>query len=253
MNKKEPLEKPRESKEFAFGKLRKKGAGHVEFIIAIVLFITVVGGGLILLNPAKSSRTVESSLSYTFNEIEKYAGSKIEVYNVKVNEGATGEIISVGITPSITGANARVEKADGTALLKNNYGTTCFKKADVSVDGKYFAIIKFNEEFDSGTAICPGINGGYELASASKRTVISEKEIINLKGAYDGGYETLRMQFNLPGNDFTFSLVFPDESPITPTSANIPTGLDVFTDSKRIEVLRADGSLTFAELIVTVW
>ena len=94
----------------------------------------------------------------------------------------------------------------------------------------------------------------FELGTSEFREVISEKRIRELSEVYKTNYQTLKEDdFNIPSRaNFGFSLVF-SENDFIKAERNIPQGLEVFAESRRVEVLREDGMIDFADLIVSVW
>lgn len=236
--------------------MEKRGAGHIEFVTSIVLFIIVVGGAVYFLSPTKSARTIESSLEYTFNEIRDYSNVEIKIISVKIIPSElTSGIVSVPI--DIGDDSVRVEKQNGDKIISGRGSNkACFYYAESAYDGGYFATIKTGKELISINEIttCPDvIDGTYTPSSFAERKFISEAKMIELKSRYEEGYLGLKEEFNLPGNEFAFSLVFLDNLENIDALKNIPSGLEVFSNSKRVEVLKEDGSSEFAELVVLVW
>ncbi len=240
-------------------KMNERGAGHIEFVTSIVLFIVIVAGAVYFLSPTRSARTIESSLEYTFNEIRSYSNVELKIDSVKIMPyglTSTSGIVSVPIDAD--GNSVRVEKQNGDKIT---YGSgpnkICFNYAESAYDGGYFATIKIGEDFTSPSEIsCPdAVEGTYQISSSAKRKFVSEAKIAELKSRYEGNsYLELKEDFNLPGNEFAFSLLFLDgEEDNIDASKSIPSGLEVFSNSKRVEVLREDGSSEFAELVIWVW
>ena len=72
----------------------KKGISHIEIILAFVLFIGFVGFALFFFRPTDTSRLVDTSLIYTFDEIEKKAGVEVGEYVVKISDDIPEENIN---------------------------------------------------------------------------------------------------------------------------------------------------------------
>ena len=234
--------------------MEKRGISHVEVILSFVLFIVAVGAALYFFNPGSGSRLIESSLTYAFREISQNTSTKIETFSVVLNnDEITGNVIAINFS-GIEG-KTRVETYDGTVLESNNDGKLVHVSAAsfVNID---FIFVKFGEEFDEST-----ISGGaynesyYAIGSSNIKEVISEKKFLELNESYYEDYAGLKgeRKFNLPPRiNFGFSLIFA-ESDLIAAEKNIPAGLEVYSETQRVEVLRKDGGVNFADLTVKVW
>jgi len=84
--------------------------------------------------------------------------------------------------------------------------------------------------------------------------------VSDLKNIYESGtaeYEKLGEYFNLPKRiSFGFGIIFDDGDKIE-TLKDIPAGIDVFSEKKRVETLRIksgkEGKVEFSEFIVKIW
>ncbi len=237
-------------------RMNKIGAGHVEFILSTILFIGVVAFVLILYNPVGGERTISSSLDYVFTEIIKNTQVDVDSYSVKINEIILNDKIRVQISDTV-GKVSRVKDKNG--VVKPSVAIS--SGVDLNPDGTdYVSIILAKDIIPSVSPLGNLVEdiSKYEIISSDSRKIVSENEIERLIGEYEaeGGYEDLKERFNLPGADFSFSLVFtnPDGTHEEINSGeNVPEGLDVFSGEKRIEVLRKSGEIKFADLIVRVW
>jgi hypothetical protein len=76
---------------------------------------------------------------------------------------------------------------------------------------------------------------------------------LELKNDYNSNYLGLKEKFNLPNRvNFGFSLIFDDNSKIEGLR-NVPRNTEVYSASGRVEVLRKDGKIEFANLVVRIW
>jgi len=238
--------------------MNRKGAGHIEFILSVVLFLGVVGFALFFFAPSGGNRTIESSLTYSFKEIIRDVEVEVDSYSVKVvGSQVTSDSIAVQIMGIDGNKKVRVESCEGNVLPSKRIGNIVyFDWMNDLCDGKYFDTIKFSIDFVESTAPSetPTLDTSYyEIASSSSRDIVSESELGRLEDEYEG-YNDLKKRFNLEGIDFSFSLSFVgDIEPTIEPEATIPEGLEVFSQSKRIEVLRRDGTLEFADLVVRIW
>lgn len=237
--------------------MEKRGISHVEVILSFVLFIVAVGFALYLFNPGGGSRIAESSLDYAFIEITKNTSVPVETFSVIINSTAIGSADSIAINFSSVPGNTSVKTYSGANLDSSRRGDLVIIEEPAtgwsSVDLVY---VYFGGEFgDDGLASTDVNNSHYSLGSSQSRTVISERSFLSLNETYYSSYSQLkgRNQFNLPQRvDFGFSLVFLNGDLII-AEKNLPAGLESFSETRRAEVLRTNGEIVFADLIVKVW
>jgi hypothetical protein len=236
---------------------RKRGISHVEVVMSFMIFIVAVGFALYFFNPGDSDRLVESSLTYAFREIYKNASVGVETFSVKINASeipAGTDVIALNI-PGVKG-NAVVENYDGEIFESMKQGDLVFVKSEVGWASEEFIFVRFSEDFVNGVVSPAVLNEGYyELGSSNFKEVVSEKKFLLLNETYYSDYLALKGKgnFNLPERvNFGFSLVF-DEADSINSEVEIPSGFEVFSDTERIEVVRADGKIAFADLLVKVW
>lgn len=115
-------------------------------------------------------------------------------------------------------------------------------------------ILKFSEEFSDTETLFAELNESfYETSSSGFKELVSEKKMSRLSDFYENNYFALKEQFNLPDRvNMGFSLVFSDDDKILAEREKL-SGLEVFSQTKRIEVLRLNGGTAFADLNVKLW
>jgi len=237
--------------------MEKRGAGHIEFILSVILFLGIVGFALFFFAPSGGNRTIESSLTYGFSEIIGDTEVEVDSYSVSINNLGTigNDAIFVALS-DITNKKSRVSDPDGSVVLESRVSSGGI---DFKPSGESFVIIRTSEdiveniELGAGSVVLndPSL---YEIASSSSSKIVSEFGIDNLKIAYEGNYNDVKNnRFNLAGVDFSFSLTFISDGKSIEPDVTIPEGLEVFSRLKRIEVLRRDGVLEFADLVVRIW
>ncbi len=235
--------------------MRKRGASHIEVILAVILFIGFVGVALYFFSPANSNRIVDSSLSYVFSEVKKNTTVDLEVYSVKllIETKPKISITMEEINDIENKKRERVENKDYQLLNSRKDGNTIY----IERNGNDFFYIMISEDFrggvlDRGNPIPPE---AYKKGITSSRKVISEKRVERLRDRYDNnenGYTDLKREFNIPGRvEFSFELLFYDGSKIGPERE--VEGSEVFSKNENVEVLRNDGTREFAVLRVKVW
>src|SRR3989344_191697 len=239
--------------------MEKRGASHVEIILAFVLFIAVVGFALYFFYPGNSDRVVDSTMDYTFREIKKNASVEIESYDVKIIGTSIPDPLAIQIAKINNEKKARVKDVSGTVLSSkiedgtdNDFvyiGSTALTDGDI-------IFIDISDDFTAyspspGTAVHDGDK--YTIISYDSEEMISEKRIALLKSKYDSDYLNLKREFNLPDRaNFGFVLDFGTRPDIT-AERNIASGLEVFTARERVKVLNSDGEAEFAELTISIW
>ncbi|MBU0466598.1 MAG: hypothetical protein KJ718_05445 [Nanoarchaeota archaeon] len=234
----------------------KRGLGHVEVILSFVLFIVAVGFALYFFNPAGGDRLVESSLTYAFREISQNTSVGVETFSVVINnsEIPTSTNMIVLEFSGIEG-KTRVETYDGD-VLESLHEDEFIYVSSGDWNSIAFVFVMFGEEFEETDGLSGTHDANYyEVGSSNLKEVISEKRFLVLNQTYYKDYLTLKgeEQFNLPDMaNFGFSLVF-DENDFIIAEKEIPAGLEVFSETERVEVLRDNGNIIFADLIVKVW
>ncbi len=261
--------------------MRKRGLSHVEMILSFLLFASALAFGLYFFSPVDTERFVDVSSSYAIREILGNASARIDSFSVRINNenGAierdnspwekTVAINLSGIC-DIGDVNPVVEDIDGN-ILKAKIGAgfegcNSTEKDIVYVlnneqwrDGD-FIIIRISEAFqplDLGgvnTIGDPRLNESfYTISSYRKKKIILEERILELNKTYHEDYDGLKESFNLPGRtDFGFSLTF-SSGEIIEAKKQIRENTDVFTETLKVEVMRKNQRLEFADLTILIW
>ena len=245
--------------------MKKRGLSHIEMIVSFLLFIGFVSVALYFFSPTNTSRLVDSTLTYSFREIENNVSVGLNIYSVKINKDNIPSI-AINIPDIDAEKKVRVEDIEGTVLPSKRDGDL----VHVKLSGEKFIYIKYSRDYIPYSPVPgDGVNNiDYEIGSSSADIVVSEKRFSDLKNHYasDEGYLKLKgEEFNLPNRvDFGFSLEFDDGSKIE-AEKNIPAGVEVFSDIKQVPVIRKekksesgeiiveDGKSELANIIVEVW
>lgn len=227
--------------------MEKRGLTHIEMILSFVIFIGFLVLALYFFNPLKADRLLSSSVYYAEDEIIDRLSINIESYSVVLEESGGGALRIPIENPN--GWNVRVETNNGTSLASE------YDEDEVIFDnpgGNNFVKIMFAEDFPAGSVSGSVGEVEHTIASFDEREVLSEKRALELNESYYSSYVELKQEFNLPGRiDFSFQIIF-DGGEIS-AQREIPDGLDVFARDKRVEIIRQDGSIEFADLNVKVW
>lgn len=232
--------------------MEKRGFGHIEFIIAFLLFISAVIFALYFFKPVGNSKIVLSSLSYVNNEIRKNVSVDIITYAVKIKKDKS-EVENIAVEVDNPGdMRVRVENYSGV-LIPSRKETLNGRNIIKFENNANFVLIKLSEDFDNdlfnGDATLNKEN--YELASVSMKNVLSEKRILEINKSYYKDYLGTKNELNLGNVDFGFNVIFSDRE--IRAENNIPKGLEVFGNVEREEVLRSNGKLEFVDIGVKVW
>jgi len=226
----------------------KKGATHIETILAFVIFIGFLGFAFYFFSPFESNRTLDTTLEYVCTEIERNTSVELESYSVVIDEGFES-IVRFGISSDLLGV--RVEDYDGVKLPAK------YESGNVVVDrgSNSFLNVIFGEEFTndevSGGIPLPAEN--YTISSSEKLEVFSESMLLGLSESYNDDYVGLGEAFNIPRRvDFDFRVAF-DEGGEVVAEREIPEGLEVTSKVERVEILRTSGEIVFSSLRVKVW
>ena len=252
--------------------MKKRGLSHIEVILSFIIFIGAVGFALYFFSPTNSSRLVDTSLDYVNREISKNITVNLKTYSINVNN-SNNQVNNAGaLAVNISGI---CENDDGIIMTMNlsgevfqsKVGSSDNKCSSSSGDIVYignniwapedFVYVKVSEDLnESSNAIgaSPALNDSfYKLSTVNSEDLFSEKRILHLNKTYHEDYYGLKKQFNLPGRvnfGFSFSFTTGDEIKV---ENPIPSGLDVFSKVDRVEVLRKDGKVEYADFTMKVW
>lgn len=227
--------------------MRKRGAGNIEFVLAFILFISFIVSAIYFFNPVRSTEVLQSSMTYTLNEIMRNTSVSVDYYSVKVapKEGVT----AVEIKGVDTAKNVRVESYEGRVLPSRRDGNLVhFEKTNET-----FVIVQFSEDFEESSFGATGTLGSYKVASFVSSSLISEKRFARIKEVYESDYSSLKEQRSIPsGIDFSFRLDFANGDSIA-AETNAPLRVEVFSETRIREVLKKDGTSEFAYLTAKIW
>ncbi len=239
--------------------MKKRGLGHVEAILSFVLFIGFLIFAFFFFNPFQSNRTLDSTLFYAFDEIADNASIAMESYSVVVNE-TMPNVVGINLNPTIPMPflKFRVEDINGAMLPYNLANNNIFFQRG----SNRFIIVRFADDLQpcfltncltlgGGEPVLSGEN--YSVSSSEKKEIFSEIRILALNNTYYTNYNSLKNEFNLPSRtDFGFRFVLNDTYAII-GEREVPEGLEVLSKNERVEVVRGNGDIVFADFVVKVW
>lgn len=233
--------------------MKKRGASHIEFILAFILFIGAVSTALVLFSPVKSDVNQDSSLEYSFNQIVKNASTSVETYSIKIRDiSLETEPFGVMIS-SPSDYNVRVEDYYGKEFPSRKIDDNIY----FDFDDNDFFILTLSEDIDPyptpPTPTAPVDEDKYIIAFVDSKSTLSEKKLLDLNETYYLDYELLKKNLGIPASrDFGFIVNF-NQGEIIKAEKNIPTTTNIFADIKRKEIIRKQGGTVFAEITVKVW
>lgn len=227
--------------------------GHIEMILAFILFVGFLFFGLYFFNPLSADRLLDSSADYAVREIVQNVSGDTTMYSVVINS----------TDPAVIGIPLVAFQAppQNAFLVLNSAGTVL----DSETQGATLTFDRGNERFvrvisgtfdaqtsSVGTAITLN-SGNYTISSTEVKSFAYERALELLKTRYDADYVDLKKDFNLPGRvDFSFAVMFSETKNITGYQ-EVPAGLEAVARQQRIEILMNNGTVQFADLIVRVW
>lgn len=233
--------------------MRRKGLGHIEVIIAFVLFIGFILFGLYFFNPLNPTRLIDSSVTYAQKAIVDNTSIPILTYTVVLNDSVSNVVILPLSREDIRGSGVSIENEQGTAVAANyDGGQVTFDRG-----GFYLFYVRLGDftsprtTIPGGSMLVPGVN--FTVSSSDRTSLVSEEHFSLLNASYYSDYNRLKTRFNLPGRvDFATSLAFSPEEHIDLLQP-IPTGIDVSSKQERREAIRSNGKRVFADFTVRVW
>lgn len=232
--------------------MEKRGAAHIEMILSFIIFIVAVAFALYFFRPTESNRLIESSLTYTFREIEENASVLVKEYNIVIKEESAPSELGVETNEQQTGSRAFGESGNSIDSYVDGDGIIYIKTLSGWTETRIVKVV-LSDEFQN-SPIGGLIDTNFcEISSSDEKEIISEKRFIELIDLYEENYTEIKKDFNLPNRvNFDFSLEFEDGTLIEPERETPPVNAEVYSDSKRIEILRENG-VEFAELRARVW
>lgn len=253
--------------------MNSKGISHIEVILSFLIFIGFVMFAFYFFSPFEGTRIIESSKEYAFIDLMKNTSVELDSYPVGLDVNTKGKgIIEITISQINAEKKVRVENYLGEEIPSRRDNDIIRVKLEDSIydsfdgGGDGFILIKFSEDILSYSGPVdlsgPSLNDEnlIEIGVASKRAIVSEKRIIDLKTIYESSsqqYEKLGEYLNLPKRiNFGFGIIFDDGEKIE-TLKDIPAGIDIFSKKGRVETLRTksgkEGKVEFSEFIVKIW
>jgi hypothetical protein len=245
----------------------KQGSSHVEYIISFLLFISFVSVTLFLFIPNSDPDLSKSSLVYLVDRFESKTSTEVASFFVSVdvetmlNDGAV--VVEIDFDKIPNDSNLRVENKERGVIESRIGGGSKVEfswKDDLDGSDSDLFVIMFGKDLPENNGNPKGKknrDAGIVVSSIGE-FYLFEGNLLDLKAKYDKDYDSLKeTEFDILGiEDFSFEIRFSDNEKIEAIQ-NIPEGVDVFSVSDRVPVLRnkpgKEGERVFAEVQIRKW
>lgn len=237
--------------------MQKRGVSHIEVILSFVLFITAVAFIIAVFNPVSSGTDNSGQLSQAITILQKNVSVKLVEIALKLN------ISTNNITFLVQNFNFEDVNASAVDYLGNRLKTYNMNSLDVCIESNSvgpipsFVYIRASRDIllnTSNSDACSTINETYyEISSINERQVVSELKLIDINKTYYSGYSDFKNNLGLNSiQNFNFEVDFPDGY-VVEGNRTITPHSEVKSVTKQIEIVRKNGEIQFANLIVKIW
>ena len=231
--------------------MKKRGLAHLEIVMAFVIFIGVIGFGFYFLGNSNKVNLVEKNLDYIEREIKNDLSTEASEQSLKIIT-RTGNSFAVELNRE-NGENFAIENSSGDVVNSKFQGGIFYFDA---LSGDIYKIIKskeISERNDLSGSLPDHDENNYKLGPEIESELFSEKKALELNMSYYENYNGLLERYGV-GNraNFGFQVVFADGLAVI-AKKSVPENYEIFSRNERVEFLRRDGKLEFAEVIVLVW
>jgi len=228
----------------------KRGMSHIEVVLAFILFIGSIASVLYLIQPIEK-KDLGSSLQYALREFERNSETTVETYFIKIYRERLGkDIISIN-SSGMGDLKASAEGYSGKLLPTRRDEGFVY----VNISGEDSIYLRFSEEFTDSLEkehYSPFNESFYSLGANNANRFISEKKLLEFNKTYYEEYSRARDIVGLGKTaEFSFAVYFSDSA--IKAERKVPVGANVYSNSKREEILRTDGSIVFGEVIMKTW
>jgi lipopolysaccharide export LptBFGC system permease protein LptF len=234
--------------------MEKSGVSNVEMVLAFLIFIGAVLFTVYFLNNQINKSGKSDSIDYIYNKISEVSSENVETYSIKLNNQNLnlfgldlGKDFSfdegIGVY-TLAGSKVPISLSGNIIYLDaNNINDIFFVRISKSISANYTL-------FDS----LPPVNSTYyEIASRTQEKLLSEKILEELKRKYEQDYDKLKTYLGISRDlNFGLNVVFSPFDFIN-LEKDISKQAEVFSNKKRIEIIRKDGSTAFADVQIKVW
>jgi len=243
--------------------MMKKGVSHIEVVLAFLLFLSASIVILYFFSLGDASSLNDKQLYYLFDKVGANVSVDLIEVGVKVNSTIAENIaintpIEIGEAINASVINLNKEFLDSkNSQLGNNVICINIMKSGKKTDFVYLYLSEdFNSTSNNGEGfLCPNSisEGNYTLGGVKKYKVVSEKRILLFNKSYYNDYNSIKNYSGIPQiQDFSLTVKFGNGEKIEMLK-NIPQGVEVFSLNRRIEVLRNNRTVEFADINLRIW
>jgi hypothetical protein len=236
--------------------MKRRGASQIEFVLSFVLFLGATLFIIFAFNPVKTSLDMNPVLTQASNALFKDIFLDVEKYSVKVNPGfITGSSVAIDLGDIQGGLSA--EDYKGTYLGVRKGDDEVYLEVNKRKDD--FVYILNSKDIIQSKGGLGDLNykpmynpKAYSLGAVQRLKTLSEKKLLELNKSYYSDYDALKEKFGVPLNsDFEANFKFGDNEVKMEKSA--PASVEIFSQQYRKEMLKTDGEIVFADIIVKIW
>jgi hypothetical protein len=245
--------------------MKKRGSGHLEMIIAFVIFISAVVFVLTYFNPLNAQNPKITDESFLLEKIEEplSTSSNLSIALVLFNPATPADYkLSVKLPQGTVNGEVLVKTSNNTILkAREDSFTGDLVNFDWNINNLPIIYIYTGPGITDSTIAPSGIDGSSEsppsqviLSSLSEIDYIPYENLTNIQDQYNDDYASLKSSLGSFLGDFSFELISNDGlETIKPNNPLKPSDdQEVHIASKNINVLK-DNEFKIYNLKVSAW
>ncbi len=252
--------------------MEKRGMGHVEVILAFVLFISAIVFILSFVDFDADTKTEEAALAYVTSRIEEASTTRVIMHTVSIQSMSgdpaqpTPQVLTLELPEELPAEyGLRVEAVTSGAPQKLQAQKHPANPQQIVVDrgtgrATLVRIILSMEITAMAASLTPPVHdpSAYKFLSRSEKELLAERKLRSLSEAYAANYGTFRESLAIASRINTaFSASWPNpeaaKQDFIKAERDIPSRVDVIAHNLRQEMLLPDGQRVFADVIIRVW
>src|SRR3989338_8399377 len=259
--------------------MKKRGIGHVEVVLASVLFISAMVFILSFVDIENDTNAGEAALALANSLFQKETQTEVVSYSVLIKKTTgdpprvTPNIINIELPEEVKSEQEiRVETLVAgipQKLIAQKHATNPRQIAvDRGSNDITLIYIILSEEIDAvpTTLTVPAHEPTYyQMLSRSEKKMLAETKMRELQAAYESDYlafrQTLgigeRINFGMSATWFNPEIEDPTtqapKQDFIKAERDIPSRVDVTAQNVRQELLLQDGQRVFADIIIKAW
>lgn len=248
--------------------MEKRGVGHVEIILAFLIFISSVLFIFYYFNVGKITANNDATLAFLEEHLGQITRVELSTTTFVVDSAHTQDIVKVHLpAPLLTGQSVRAEDYERNRL-QSKIGSdrqTIYVDRHVNLLKTQFIRILASSDIDETmslidmSAVDSTHISALEGTSTDNRQILSERQLLRLNATYYYNYIKLKKtDIGLSDRtDFAFKIRLPNVDggeTLINAERTVPSRVEVSALTRRLEVLRSgDGRRVFADFVIRVW